>query len=86
MEDRLVQLENMRREIVIGLQAHLLASEKAKMKLVIGGQHFEYHQGVIDAWSMIEKILEGKTNFYEFVKDVRRQIQTNSAGSEMEVG
>ena len=86
LTDRIVQLEDMRRETeIITLSSHIYL-ERQKLSLLTDGKSFAYQQGGLDAWEQMLKVLEGKTNFHEFVGEVKSQMKTEQGLSSMEVG
>ena len=75
IEDRLVQLEDMLRDMLIIHNAQVLAATNQKMALVKAGQPFTYQQGILDVCEQVGNVLEGKTRFYEFTENVKAQMR-----------
>ncbi len=83
--DRLVQLEDIKREIVIMHNAATLMLGRQKETLLANGQQIGYQQGSLDVWNIIEKILEGKTNFYEFTQGIKVEMEKQASATPAEM-
>lgn len=86
VEDRLQQLEDMRRETeLIAVSSHIYL-ERQKFSLLGEGKSIAYQQGALDAWEQMLKVLEGETNFHEFVGEVKSKIKSEQGQDSMEIG
>ena len=74
LENRLVSLEDMLRDMFIIHNAQVLAATKQKMPLVANGQDFRYQQGILDMCEQVGRVLEGNTRYFEFTNAVKAEV------------
>lgn len=75
MEDRLAELEYIRRELSIIQKGSFIAEDSQKQELLAQGLSISYQQGQLDAWIIVEKILEGETDFYDFSVQIQHEMR-----------
>ena len=86
VQDRLVQLEDIVREIKFFHNISTFGATKEKRKLTADGKRFDNQQGILDTQDVIAHILEGETNFYVVTSDILEKTAKQQAAMTMEVG
>lgn len=74
VEDRLVSLEDMLRDMIIIHNAQVLAATNQKIALTANGLEFRYQQGILDMCEQVGRVLEGNTHYFEFTNAVKAEV------------
>ena len=74
IEDRLVSLEDILRDMIIIHNAQVLAATNQKMNLTANGLEFRYQQGLLDMCELVGRVLEGNTHYFEFTNTVKTEV------------
>lgn len=84
--DRLVELENKVREIRVIMYGSFLFSQKEKQELLSKGECIGYQQGQLDVWKVVSDVLEGNTNYHEYIEKVRTDAAKTAKEISKDVG